>query len=273
MSDLVYIKLIKKSCGLWPSFEPTRRVKLGDYGYIDQGSLVFQIEGNIFDEGCALKCGVQAPSAPGKAETTEVYKNDKTYINEVDSDGKAGVDGVAGASIKVKIWFKRGGAAALIIHNVRTTHIDRPARLRALRDDDGLRGKIIVTELKECESYFLAVSKEEEHDFLVEGGADVPIADVVGAEGGAKLGYRFAVRGGPGVTKYSARSDVFYPLFKLERIPSGFLPWNQNMKPFRGRSRLPTYESGSGFDDSDSDVSISDLEDDVYEDTIREIEG
>jgi hypothetical protein len=85
MSDLAYVKLIKSSCGLWPSFEPTRQVRLGDYGYIDRGSLTLQVEGNIFDEGAAERCGVRAAPV-GKAQTSEIYKSDKTRIYETDNE-------------------------------------------------------------------------------------------------------------------------------------------------------------------------------------------
>jgi hypothetical protein len=135
----------------------------------------------------------------------------------------SGMDNIANANMKLKIAFTNGGAAALIIHNVQTTHIDRPAKLRELRLEEDYRNKVIVTELKKCDGYFLAASKEEVREFEVRGGADVPIAGAVGATGGGNLGFRFSVHGGPSVMKYSAESDTFYrqfiyPLLERESI-------------------------------------------------------
>lgn len=226
-----YVELIFQNSGLYPSFEPSRIVEVGDYGTIDKATGRFISEGNIFDNQASNgtrslggSLGIEVVDNTGPV--FHRYASKGVTVREanpsVDLDMSA-LPGIgAGAKAGFDISFNKGGAAMLLFPHGSFQSMRHEGRL-ASANDKTLASKAIVTSVWTAPTFAFCMSRRRESSFSVSLGAEVP-TPVAGLSAGGGITTTFktidsgdCLQLGPPFNPSAdfAQPHKFHPLFRL----------------------------------------------------------
>ena len=214
---------------LYPNWEPSRPVKLGDFGRL-QGH-VFLYEGNVSRFG--IEFAVREADAQDHKNFASQGKTEVSF----NAAGSVPVDGVqAKASLKIDftaedaVFFNAAGCSYSMIED----KVALGDRIMKLPDDAWKREWAIVTDLVQARSTTLAVSGARKASIEIEAAGDVPQIDL----GDASIG--LGVRSSRNVGYQLVAKQGLTPLFGLCKIQSRFLGLGgESFKPLAHR-RLRT---------------------------------
>jgi len=209
-----YVSLMFHASDLYASWEPLKRVALGDYGQLDDHySLI--VEGNIFADGLAEELQV------------EEQINATDTVRFIDSEMIEKHSHVIGANFTtphapiqagIKKSYEVSGHRGAVLAMVKPRHhsLTNPGRLaKHIADDDSWKHRVVITELYTCHSYARLYTPRIEHAFEL--GLEASVASPIM---GTRANFSWRTSNQHGDFKHrdvfdEADETLCYPLFKL----------------------------------------------------------
>ncbi|KAG2124486.1 hypothetical protein BD769DRAFT_1467181 [Suillus cothurnatus] len=225
-----FIDLIQRATSKWANWDPTRTIKVGDYGTIINDTGEFDWEGNIYDTLFQKQFDLADPALrPTEQEGMDdllIVKSWGVTTKETDQSPEAGVQSAMNV-LKIDLQFEgQKPAAVLIMYKPRYTSLPNDERIiRLIKSSPGvLKGKYIVTEVMSCAAYMMHMSDEKQEDFSVTLKATEPVLPAVAA--GRTVDYTWSSEAAYGLSRRgSDPTGKYMPLFKLKQPRPKFWEW------------------------------------------------
>ncbi|KAF8843208.1 hypothetical protein BDN67DRAFT_210660 [Paxillus ammoniavirescens] len=160
-----YVDLLFRACRKFPSWDPEVIVEVGDWGRLTTGRprwafwrpkrCIFVKEGNIYQDKIAEKYGIPQPTVMGEEGSDGLtwFKSHSTRDMDAATSAERQTPALAECAVKAGFQFTASGGAVLVMANDCLTTVHPASSLRRLLEVDGLRGRVLVSEVHRCASY------------------------------------------------------------------------------------------------------------------------
>ncbi|KAF9236499.1 hypothetical protein BU15DRAFT_76940 [Melanogaster broomeanus] len=140
-------------------------VEVGDWGKLTTGRprwafwrpkrCIFVKEGNIYQDKTAETYGIPQPRVMGEEgfDGLTWFKSHNTQDMDIATSAESQSPALAECAVKAGFQFSSSGGAVLVMANDCLTTIHPASSLRRLLEVDGLRGRVLVSEVHRCASY------------------------------------------------------------------------------------------------------------------------
>ncbi|EPS99865.1 hypothetical protein FOMPIDRAFT_85658 [Fomitopsis schrenkii] len=150
--EYVYVSLIYENSNFYASWNPSKPVKIGDYGHL-QSDHSFAVEGNIFDTALPGTFNI----APYEPTSTEEFKCIVSrHVDEIkhSGTGEMGASWLHKAKVEQTFTVTRSFGAILVMTNVRYATLEPSGALKDLIYSTAFnKHQVLVSELYTCSSY------------------------------------------------------------------------------------------------------------------------
>ncbi|KZT63773.1 hypothetical protein DAEQUDRAFT_88826 [Daedalea quercina L-15889] len=160
-SGATYISLIYGKSDYYASWDPSRPVRLGDYGHL-QADYSFAPEGNIFDRGLARLFDITARAAPREEVRCIVSR----HVDEVrqSATDEMGVSWLHKVKVGQAFTVNRSYGAILLMLNPRLTSLEPSGTLHDLVYSTAMKKRhLLVSEIYHCPSYARLLAPKQSH--------------------------------------------------------------------------------------------------------------
>ncbi|KAG1748137.1 hypothetical protein EDB19DRAFT_1684483 [Suillus lakei] len=166
-----FIDLIRQASSKWANCDPSVRIKVGDYGTIDDETGELDVEGNIYDEGFQtlldnqdLNINLSEPSCqPRKGGRDDNFFISSSGVKRGDFSVKPEMSflNLASVSVKAEFQFQEGKrGAVLVMHMPQQEYIPRGKVLNRIHKAVELHDKYLVTSTFTCPGYYIYLSNK-----------------------------------------------------------------------------------------------------------------
>ncbi|KAF9219267.1 hypothetical protein BS17DRAFT_718091 [Gyrodon lividus] len=163
-SERQFVDLLFRACRKFPNWDPEVTVDVGDWGRLTTGRprwafwrpkrCIFVKEGNIYGDETAEKYGIPQPTVMGEGGSDGLtwFKSQDTQDMDIATSVERQTPALAECAVKAGFQFSSSGAVLVMANDCLTT-IHPASSLRRLLEVDGLRGRVLVSEVHRCASY------------------------------------------------------------------------------------------------------------------------